>query len=160
MIRMIFAASSNGIIGRDGLLPWYLPDDLVRFRQLTAESVVVMGRRTWESLPTTVRPLVGRTNVVLTRSSGPIEGCITAHSVEQVLEYYPDSDVWFIGGTAVLQDAMTYVDEIYVTEVHIDIRDGDAMAPSIDVQTFEIISESDILGAPGLQYRYIKYQRR
>src|SRR3954471_15598993 len=100
MIRLIWAQGDGGVIGADGALPWHLPEDLRLFRSLTVGSTVVMGRRTWESLPPGARPLPGRRNVVLssTLPSGA-DGAHVAGSADEV----PDTgaDVWVIGGGSV-----------------------------------------------------------
>ena len=94
-LSLIWAQARNGVIGADGALPWRLPEDLALFRELTTGSTVVMGRRTWESLPERFRPLPGRTNVVLTSDPGwSADGARTAASVEQALAEH--ESLWVI----------------------------------------------------------------
>ncbi|WP_088313871.1 dihydrofolate reductase [Kineosporia sp. R_H_3] len=98
--KLVWAQSTNGVIGVGGTLPWHLPEDLKHFSRLTTGSVVVMGRRTWESLPPRFRPLPGRTNVVLTRSPGyDAPGAEVVGSVAEALARHPDP--WVIGGAEV-----------------------------------------------------------
>jgi dihydrofolate reductase len=99
-VRMIWAQARGGVLGADGALPWHLPEDLRLFRSLTTGCTVVMGRRTWASLPPAVRPLPGRRNVVLssTLAAGDVEAEV-AGSVPDVLARY--DDVWVIGGGGV-----------------------------------------------------------
>ena len=126
-ISLIWAQAQARIIGADGALPWHLPEDLKNFRELTAGSVVVMGRRTWESLPERFRPLPGRTNVVLT--TDPLwwaEGARAANSVSQVLSQYPDC--WVIGGGAVYAEFLPHAERAVVTEVDLAVE-GDTRAP-------------------------------
>ena len=128
-VRMVWARSRDGVIGADGALPWHLPEDLRLFRALTLGSTVVMGRRTWESLPPRFRPLPGRRNVVLSSSLNPAEtGVDVARSVEEVLAR--GGDLWVIGGGAVYAAFLAHAAEVVVTEV--DARPpGDTVAPDL-----------------------------
>jgi dihydrofolate reductase len=127
---MVWAQARNGVIGADGGLPWHLPEDLALFRDLTMGGTVVMGRRTWESLPDRFRPLPGRTNVVLT--SDPrwsADGARRAASVEQVLAEH--ESFWVIGGGAVYAAFLPHADRLVVTDVDTRV-DGDTWAPALD----------------------------
>jgi dihydrofolate reductase len=126
---MVWARSRDGVIGADGALPWHLPEDLRLFRALTLGSTVVMGRRTWESLPSRFRPLPGRRNVVLSSTLGPAEaGVAVARSVPDVLAM--GEDLWVIGGGAVYTAFLPHAAEVVVTEV--DVRPaGDTRAPEL-----------------------------
>jgi dihydrofolate reductase len=126
---MVWARSRDGVIGADGALPWHLPEDLRLFRALTRGSTVVMGRRTWESLPPRFRPLPGRRNVVLSTTLDPAEtGVEVAASVEEVLA--TGGELWVIGGGAVYAAFLPHAAEVVVTEV--DARPaGDTRAPDL-----------------------------
>ena len=129
MLRMVWAQAVGGVIGADGVLPWHLPEDLRLFRALTLGSTVVMGRRTWESLPPRVRPLPGRRNVVLSSTLDATgAGVEVARSVDEVLAL--DGDVWVIGGGAVYAAFLPHADEVVVTEVDARLS-GDTWAPSL-----------------------------
>ena len=132
MIGLVWAQSRDGVIGRDGTLPWHLPEDLKGFSRLTAGSVVVMGRRTWESLPDRFRPLPGRTNVVLTRQAGyeaPVG--VLVGSVDDVLARYPDA--WVIGGAEVYAAFAAVARRAVVTTVDVDVAgEGVVRAPVLD----------------------------
>jgi dihydrofolate reductase len=126
---MVWAQARGGVIGADGGLPWHLPEDLALFRRLTTGSTVVMGRRTWESLPERFRPLPGRTNVVLTSDrfwSG--EGAEPAASVAQVLA--ERESFWVIGGGAVYAAFLPHAERLVVTEVDA-LVEGDTWAPPV-----------------------------
>ena len=128
-VSLIWAPARGGVIGADGRLPWHLPEDLALFRRLTTGSTVVMGRRTWESLPERFRPLPGRTNVVLTHDrtwSG--EGARRAGSVAEVLRV--DGPLWVIGGGAVYAEFLPHAGRLVVTDVDLAV-DGDTWAPPI-----------------------------
>ena len=131
-VGLIWAQTPTGVIGRDGAIPWHLPEDLAHFKQATAGSAVVMGRRTWESLPARNRPLPGRRNIVVTRQpewSAP--GAEKAPSVDAALDLAAldlAKTAWVIGGAEIYRTAMHRASELLVTEVDIDV-DGDAFAP-------------------------------
>jgi dihydrofolate reductase len=127
---MVWAQAAGGVIGAGGALPWHLPEDLRLFRALTLGSTVVMGRRTWESLPPRVRPLPGRRNVLLSSTLDPAEpGVQVARSVDDVLAL--DEDLWVIGGGGVYAAFLPYADEVVVTEVDAELP-GDTWAPPLD----------------------------
>ena len=130
MISLIVAASENNVIGRDGDLPWRLPDDLKRFKALTMGSPVIMGRKTWESLR---RPLPGRQNVVITRQRNyAAEGCDVVGYPAAALQATLDAEqVMIIGGGRIYQQFLRRADRIYLTRVHATI-DGDAWFPELD----------------------------
>jgi dihydrofolate reductase len=130
-VTLIWAQAANGVIGSFGELPWHLPEDLAHFRERTQGSTVVMGRRTWDSLPERFRPLPGRRNVVLTRRPGwTAHGAVAAASVEEALAQAP-GDVWVIGGAEVYRSALPFADAVVRTELERDFA-GDVTAPALD----------------------------
>lgn len=130
---MVWARSRDGVIGAGGALPWHLPEDLRLFRALTSGSTVVMGRRTWDSLPARFRPLPGRRNVVLSSTLGPAEaGVDVTRSIDEALAIgaATGGDLWVIGGGEVYAAFLPHAAEVVVTEV--DARpDGDTRAPEL-----------------------------
>ena len=129
IVRMVWAQAAGGVIGADGALPWHLPEDLRMFRALTLDSTVVMGRRTWESLPPRFRPLPGRRNVVLSSGLDPAgAGVHVVRSVDDVLAL--DGDLWVIGGGAVYAAFLPHAGEAVVTEVDAQLP-GDTWAPEL-----------------------------
>ena len=129
-VAMIWAQARDGVIGADGGLPWHLPEDLALFRAMTTGSTVVMGRRTWESLPERFRPLPGRTNVVLTSDpEWSAEGAHRAGSVAEVLAAH--ESLWVIGGGAVYAAFLPHADRLVVTDVDALVA-GDTWAPALD----------------------------
>ena len=128
-VSLIWAQARGGVIGIAGRLPWHLPEDLALFRELTIGSTVVMGRRTWESLPERFRPLPGRTNVVLTTDPDwSDDGAERAASVPEVLDRA--GPLWVIGGGAVYAGFLPHADRLVVTDVDLDVE-GDTWAPAI-----------------------------
>ncbi|MCB0930491.1 MAG: dihydrofolate reductase [Mycobacterium sp.] len=157
-VSLIWAQSTSGIIGRDGGIPWRLPEDLAQFKRLTMGHAVVMGRRTWESLPPRFRPLPGRRNVVVTRNPDyRADGAEVVTSMETALS---ESDTWVIGGAEIYHLALPAATRCEVTEVDIDLRveDEDALAPMLD---------ESWVGKPGpwrdsssgLRYRFHTFRR-
>jgi dihydrofolate reductase len=153
-VRLVWAQAEGGLIGADGALPWHLPEDLRLFRALTLGSTVVMGRRTWESLPPRVRPLPGRRNVVLSATLGSAApGVTVARSVDEVLG--AGGDLWVIGGGGVYAAFLPHADEVVVTEI--DTRlDGDTWAPRLDgawVLGTRVPGTGRLSSSGGLRYR-------
>lgn len=160
MLGMIWAQAHDRVIGRDNDLPWHLPEDLKHFRRTTSGDAVVMGRRQWESLPPKVRPLPGRTNVVLTRNpeySAP--GAYVAGSLREGLDLVGDQDAWICGGGQVYADAMAYADRLVVTDLDLRV-DGDAHAPQIGPE-WELVARGPWhVSKTGTRYRISEYERR
>ena len=127
MIGLVWAQAANGVVGRDDTLPWHLLEDLKHFLTVTAGATVLMGRRTWESLPPRFRPLPGRRNLVLSRT--PQEGVETFTGLPEALAT-TSGDVWVLGGTAVWRAALPLADRIVVTELA-ESFDGDTHAPEV-----------------------------
>lgn len=133
MIGMIWAQTADRVIGNNGTMPWHVPEDLARFKEITAGHPVIMGRRTWESLPAAHRPLSGRTNIVISSSgAGSEAGALPAATLEEALslaEKAPGaSEIWIIGGRSLYLAAMDIADTIEVTTIDLDV-DGDTRAP-------------------------------
>lgn len=156
-----------GVIGRDGGLPWHLPEDLAHFRLLTTGRPVIMGRTTWESLPPRFRPLPGRTNIVLTRRVGAQpEGASAVPDVAAALALAGDDGAWIMGGSQVFTATIALADRLEVTEIDATV-DGDARAPRIDA-TWRQVAVDPAAGGPapgwhesaaGLRYRFVTYER-
>ncbi|MGH3524600.1 MAG: dihydrofolate reductase [Mycobacterium sp.] len=157
-VSLIWAQSTSGIIGRRSGIPWQLPEDQARFKQLTMGHTVVMGRRTWESLPATVRPLPGRRNVVLTRQTDFMaDGADVVTTLDEALT---DPDTWVVGGEQIYALAMPRAGRCEVTEVEIDLpRDeGDVLAPVLD-ETWVGTAGEWLTSRTGLRYRMHSYRR-
>jgi dihydrofolate reductase len=157
-VGLIWAQSTSGVIGRSGGIPWQLPEDLQRFKALTMGHTVVMGRRTWESLPTKVRPLPGRKNIVLTQQADfTAEGATVVRGLDEALKY---PRTWVVGGEQIYTLAMPRATRCEVTEVDIDLPrdDGDAVAPVLD-ETWVGATGDWETSRTGLRYRFHSYHR-
>jgi dihydrofolate reductase len=129
-VSLIAAVAANGVIGRDGALPWHLPEDLKRFKALTLGHHIVMGRKTYESIG---RLLPGRTTVIVTRRHDyAVPGAIVAASLaEAIARCAEDDEVFVIGGAQIYQAALPLADRLYLTEVKAAV-DGDTCFPAFD----------------------------
>jgi dihydrofolate reductase len=161
-VSLIWAQSANGVIGNAGALPWHLPEDLASFRRWTSGHAVLMGRRTWESLPERFRPLPGRRNVVLTRSPDyPSPGAERFPSLVAALDAL-DEDVWVIGGATVYAEAIPLAQRLVRTEIDA-AYDGDTFAPALD-GSWEVVGREPTDGwltsSTGLRYAVTTLQRR
>ena len=157
-VSLIWAQSTSGVIGRGGAIPWQLPEDQARFKELTMGHTVVMGRRTWESLPAKVRPLPGRRNVVLSRQTGFMaKGAEVVASLDEALG---DRETWVIGGEQIYALAMPRANRCEVTEVEIDLprSDADVLAPVLD-ETWLGTTGEWLTSRSGLRYRLHSYRR-
>ncbi len=156
-INMIFARSANGVIGNNNAMPWHLPEDLAHFKKLTLGSPVIMGRKTWDSLPPKFRPLPGRTNVVITRQTHwQAQGATTAGSLQDALALCQSAnEVWIIGGAQIYAQAEPLASRIEVTQIDQDFE-GDAFAPTLGAQWIPGHSQSQV-SSSGLGFRFITY---
>ena len=158
-VALIWAQSTSGIIGRDGAIPWQVPEDLARFKELTMGHTVVMGRRTWESLPARFRPLPGRRNVVVSRNPDyRAEGAEVVDSLGAAV--VGNGLTWVIGGSEIYHLAMPAAIRCEVTEVDVDLHpeDEDALAPMLDESWAGITGDWQD-SSSGLRYRFSSYLR-
>jgi dihydrofolate reductase len=159
-LNLILARARNGVIGRDNTLPWHLPEDMAHFKRTTLGCPVIMGRKTWDSLPAKFRPLPGRLNVVVTRQPGwAAEGAVVAHSLEAACAACPpDSTAWVIGGAELYAQALTLASVAVVTEIDADFE-GDAFAPRFGPAWVETSRESQA-STNGLTFSFVTYQKQ
>lgn len=160
VVNMIYARAANGVIGKNDTLPWHLPEDLAHFRQVTMGWPVIMGRKTWDSLPAKFRPLPGRTNIVITRQTDwQPEGAKVATSVEDAISLAGNIEqVWVIGGAQIYALAEPLADRIEVTEIAQDFE-GDAYAPVLGTQWVASGRENHI-SKTGLAFSFITYNKQ
>ncbi|WP_062301307.1 dihydrofolate reductase [Demequina subtropica] len=164
MIKAIWAqardTSGRPVIGLDGTMPWHLPEDLAHFQELTRGHAVIMGRRTWESLPPRFRPLPGRVNVVVTSGEAPA-GATRASSLPDALEtaaaLAPGTDRWVIGGGGLFAEALAHADALEITEIDA-VVDGDTFAPPLVPDDWAVAASTEAaVSSSGLSYRFVRY---
>ena len=161
MVKLIWAEDRNKGIGNNGKLLWHIPEDLKFFKSITQDKTIVMGRKTYESLPH--KPLPNRTNIVLSSGSSLIPthpSLVTLSSIEEVLENYNDS--WVIGGGSIYELFLPYATEAYITEVDYCAPKIDTFAPSIEQVNRYLKSDSEgewVTSIKGLRFRINHYTK-
>jgi dihydrofolate reductase len=160
-LALVAAVARGGVIGRAGTIPWRLPEDMARFRALTRGHPVVMGRKTWDTLPARFRPLPGRRNVVVTRNPGwSGEGAERAASLEDALRLVDGAErVFVIGGGELYAEALPLADELLLTEIDVDVE-GDTAFPSWNRAEFEEATREQHVAENGTPFSFVTYVRR
>ena len=181
-LHLIFARARNGVIGHHGTLPWHLPEDLAHFKRTTMGCPVIMGRKTWDSLPAKYRPLPGRLNVVVTRQTDwQAEGAVRASSVAHAVELCSQqgitgnnvrldadrnagvnsnpgpADAWVIGGAEIYAQALPLASTAVVTEIDADFE-GDAYAPQFGPQWTKTAGLPQV-SSTGLKFSFATYRQ-
>jgi dihydrofolate reductase len=160
-VGLVWAEAADGVIGADGGIPWHVPEDLAHFREVTMGEPVVMGRRTWDSLPERFRPLPGRRNIVVTRSpEWEAAGAERAGSLGAALETAGAGRVWVIGGGELFREALPFADVLEVTEVDIAVP-GDTFAPAREGFAAVSIDPGNgwLTSRTGTGYRFLRLER-
>jgi dihydrofolate reductase len=160
MISLIVAVSEDWGIGKDNELLWHISEDLIRFKNLTTGKTILMGKKTWESLPR--KPLPGRKNIVLTDNPDEvIDGSVTAYSIADALDKCDgNEEIFVIGGGSIYRQFMPLADRLYITHVHLEAP-ADVYFPRIDTAEWEVAEEESVnIGAQGIPYTCITYNRR
>jgi dihydrofolate reductase len=158
-LNLIYARARNGVIGRNNTLPWHLPEDLAHFKQHTTGCPVIMGRKTWDSLPPRFKPLPGRTNLVLTRDENWNEnGCHRFNDLNEALQSLKQQpDVWIIGGAQIYALALPLAQRLVVTEIDVEVE-GDAFAPILGPEWKESGRQRHV-SATGIPYSFVTFLR-
>lgn len=157
-LSIIAAMAKNRAIGIDNTLPWRLPEDLKHFKALTLGHHILMGRKTWESLP---GKLPGRTSVVITRSRDlEAPGCLVVNSIEDAIAACEgDDEVFFIGGAELYRQALDVADRLYLTEIRTEF-DGDAFFPEFSPDLWQETERRPFKSEGGLECDFVVYDKR
>jgi dihydrofolate reductase len=164
-VVLIAAVARNGVVGRDGKLPWHLGADMAHFRDLTRGCPVIMGRRTWDSLSPRYRPLPGRANIVVSRRAGlTVEGAHVAPSLPAALRLAQlrldaSRRVFVIGGAQLYREAMPHADVLELTEVQAEVA-GDTQFPFWDRAAFDEVSRAPQPAEDGLAFDFVTYRKK
>jgi dihydrofolate reductase len=162
VLGLVWAQARDSVIGRDGGMPWHVPEDMAHFKAVTVGATVVMGRRTWESFPERFRPLPDRRNVVLTRDAEwTADGAERAASLDEALELAGSDDVWVIGGGVLYAEAIHRADVIELTELDLEV-DGDTRAPAVGPEWATVAVEPGSgwsISRTGVPYRFLRLER-
>ena len=160
MISIIVAIADNYAIGLNNDLLWHIPEDLRRFKRITSGHKIIMGKRTFESLP--VRPLPQRTSIVISDDPKDVfEGCIMAYSIEEALKHCgPDEECFVIGGGMVYRQFLPLADKLYITRVHATFE-ADVFFPEINPEKWqEVTIEDPVNPDREMDYTFITYLRK
>lgn len=155
-VGLIWAEADRGVIGAEGGMPWHVPEDLAHFKEITSSAPVVMGRKTWDSLPDRFRPLPDRENIVITRQQDwSAEGARRAANVSEAVRGL--ERVWIIGGAEIFAQVIHDADRLEVTEIDLAV-DGDAYAPA--KSGWRLVDEGQWqTSRTGIRYRFLGYER-
>lgn len=154
-LSLVVAVSANNCIGKDGALPWHIPEDIAHFKALTLHKTVLMGRKTWESLPATFRPLPQRTNIVITRQTDyalPL-GVERYDTLEAALRAHAGEELMIIGGAQIYHETLPFADTVYLTRVHQEVA-GDTFFPVLEPTSWR---ESEREDYP--TFSFVTYQK-
>ena len=156
-IGQIWAQARGGVIGAGGAIPWRIPEDMAHFREVTAQHPVIMGRKTWESLPEKFRPLPGRRNIVVTRNPDfRADGAEITTSLPDAVALVTEDTVWIMGGGEIYSAAMAYATTLEVTEVDLDV-DGDTLAPTVGDDWTVTAGQWQTSRVDGVRFRFVRY---
>ena len=155
-VGLIWAEASGGVIGAEGGMPWHVPEDLAHFKETTLGTPVIMGRKTWESLPERFRPLPERENIVITRRQDwAAEGARRAATLPDAVRGL--DRVWFIGGAEIFAQVIGEADRLEITEIDLEVA-GDAFAPGRE--GWRLVDEGRWqTSRTGVRYRFLRYER-
>lgn len=162
MLKILVAFDENRVIGKNNALIWHLPADLKRFKELTTGHVIIMGRKTFESIG---KPLPNRTTIVISRQYDlQIDGVILAHSVEEAIlkaKSLTRDDIFIVGGAEIYTLSLPLVDQVLVTQLH-DIFEGDAFFPEISSEMWDLTEQERGItdDKNRYQFSYITYSRK
>ena len=161
-VNLVLARATNGVIGKNNALPWHLPEDMAHFRRLTSGAPVIMGRKTWDSLPSRYRPLPNRVNIVVTRQADwSAEGAVRVSGFTEAValcEQQLAREAWVIGGAQIYEAAEPYADRAMITEIDREFE-GDAFAPVFDAPWRETARESHV-SVNGLSFSFVTMERK
>ena len=155
ILSIIAAISQDYAIGKDNGLLWRIPEDMRRFRRLTLHNAVIMGRKTYASLPK--KPLDLRTNIVLS-SSDNIDGCLIAHSIDDAISKCPEGESFIIGGASIYRQFIGIAEKMYLTQVADYCPDADSYFPKIDYDDWKLVQREEINNSP--HCTFLTYERK
>ena len=160
-LSLIVAVSKNGFIGKDGSLPWQISEDLKKFRKITSNSVVIMGKNTYLSIG---KALPNRENIIVSTTLKSADGCTIVRSLDEAIglskENFPSKDIFLIGGYAIYKTGEAFADTLYLTKVDIEVE-GDVNLPSFDWESWKEMEREDFFDAgSGINCALIKYVKK
>jgi len=160
VITLVAAVARDGAIGRDNALLWHIPEDMARFKALTVGKPVIMGRKTWDSIPAKFRPLPGRRNLVVSRSTTALPGAEVFASLDAALAACTEPEVSVIGGGEIYALALPLADKLALTEVDASFPDADRHFPAWPRSQFTEAAREARASATGLSFEFVDYVRK
>ena len=156
MIGLIVARSKNNVIGKNGQIPWKIKGEQKQFKELTTGNVVIMGRKSYEEIG---HPLPNRMNIVVSGSADYTgENLLTVKSLKEAIEAAGDADIYVSGGYGLFKEAMPMVDKMFITEIDMEVEDGDVFFPEFDKSDFDMtVGET---GGDDIKYTRTIYTRK
>ena len=147
--------TKNRVIGKDNSLPWHIPEDLKNFKRLTEGNTVVMGRKTWQSIPEKFRPLPNRNNIVISRNISAIKGAEVCSSLEKALEKAQSygQEIFIIGGSSIYEQFLPLADKMYISYLKKEYS-GDTYFPNFNKEDWEIAEKKDFT-----EFEFVVYKR-
>ena len=156
MISIIAALGRNRVIGSENSIPWKLPADMKRFRELTTGKPVIMGRKTFESIG---RPLPNRANIIITTDKNyRADSCIVVHSVDEALKAAKGSEIMVIGGSQIYKQFLPTANRMYLTFIDKEFE-GDAYFPEYSEHEWKETSREEHVDENGLKYSFVNFER-
>ena len=159
-ISIVAVVAADGAIGRNGNLLWHIPEDLRHFKSVTAGGAVIMGRKTWESLPK--RPLPGRLNIVMTRRKDfEAPGAVVVSSLEEAVEKAKDNDIFVIGGGEIYTKFLPWANKLILTEIDLTVEDADTFFPPFDRDDWKLMERGEpMVSDKGIPFVFNTYVRK
>jgi len=155
---LIVAISENNIIGNKGVIPWRIKEDLTRFKEMTLNHPVIMGRKTYESIPEKFRPLPQRKNIILSKSFQNENGIYIARNLEEALNLTDNQDSYIIGGREVYNLFLPLATNLEITRVH-ENYEGDTFFPEINLKEWNLIKKEDKISEKGINFSFLSYKK-
>ena len=152
-INIISGMTKNHVIGKENKLPWHIPEDLQNFKKITAGNVIVMGRKTYESIG---KPLPNRVNIVISRDMPPTQGLVICRNVPEAVEEAKkyNKEVFIVGGATIYEQALPFTDKMYLSHIKKEY-DGDAYFPEFNEADWNIIKRED-----HAEFELVVYERK
>lgn len=157
-VIIISAIANNNTIGLNGRIPWHISDDFKRFKSLTLNHPIIMGRKTYESLP--IKPLPKRENIILTRNKDfTAENITIKNSFEEALEHCKDKEkVFIIGGSSIYEEGLKYANKLEITKINKDFE-GDTFFPNINLKKWRLVNEEKHQDEKIGEYSFQTYEK-
>ena len=157
-LTLIAAVSDNNVIGLDNKVPWRIKEDMIRFKELTTGHPVIMGRKTYESIPEKFRPLPDRKNIILSNTLKQIDGIYIANNVRDAINFANEEESYIMGGGEIYKIFLPLVNKIELTKVHTSCE-GDTFFPAIKWEEWDLINEEKKVNEGGLGFSFLTYTR-